>query len=204
MESEGRMRAGTRRWLTRSFDTLLGIAAVLTILAPHWPWYVATQTPWDGNPMAPEGTATGLPAHPTLWAVTGLAVVQLVLLLARHAGGGRLRLPGDRAWLVWVSVLICFLVVADADYMPPSWYFDINIAGESPRPLIWPRWDLWIPGATITLTWSYGAVVAVSAALTSLIAAFVSPGPPARRAGKNPHHRLSPAAGVSFKQSAAG
>jgi hypothetical protein len=197
------MRAGARTWLTRSFDTLLGIAAVLTILAPRWPWYVATQTPWDGNLMAPEGTAAGLPAHATLWAVTGLAVVQLMLLLARHAGGGRLRVPGDRAWLFWVSVLVCFLVVADADYMPPSWYFDLNRAGESTGWLIWPRWDLWIADATITLTWSYGAVVAVAAALTSLIAAFVSPGPPEKPVNESPGRHLSPASGDSLQATAA-
>ncbi|HEY0934936.1 MAG TPA: hypothetical protein VGD91_14470 [Trebonia sp.] len=70
------MRAGARKRLTRSFDALLAVAAGLTITAPHWPWYVATQTPPGGNPIAPEGTAAGLPAHPTLWAVTGLAVAR--------------------------------------------------------------------------------------------------------------------------------
>lgn len=39
------MRAGARKRLTRSFDAVLAVAAVLTIVAPHWPWYVATQTP---------------------------------------------------------------------------------------------------------------------------------------------------------------
>ena len=194
------MRAGTRTWPTRSFDTLLAIAAVLTIVAPHWPWYVATQTPPGGNPIAPEGSATGLPAHPTLWAVTGLAVVQLALLLARHARGGRLRVPGDRAWLVWVSVVLCFLVVVDADYLPPSWYFYLNIAGES-GPVIWPRWDWVMPAdAAITLTWSYGAGVASAAALTSLIAAVVSPGPREKPVDESPDRQLSPASGDSLER----
>jgi hypothetical protein len=197
------MRAGARKRLTRSFDALLAVAAVLTIMAPHWPWYVATQTPPGGNPIAPEGTATGLPAHPSLWVVTGLAVVQLVLLLARHARGGRLRVPGDRVWLVCGAVVVCFLVVVDADYLPHSWYFYLNIAGES-GPLIWPRWDWVMPdGAAITLTWSYGAAVAVAAALTSLIAAIVSPGPPATPADERPSRHLSPAAGDSLQATAA-
>jgi hypothetical protein len=192
------MRAGARKGLTRSFDALLAVAAVLTIVAPHWPWYVATQTPQGGNPIAPEGTATGLPAHPTLWAVTGLAVVQLVLLLARRARGGRLRVPGDRAWLAWVSVLVCFLVVVDADYLLPSWYFHLNISGES-GPLIWPRWGWVMPAdATITLTWSYGAAVAVAAALTSLIAAVLSPGPPEKPENESPGPHPSPASGDGF------
>ena len=193
------MRARTREWLTGSLDALLAVAAVLTIVAPHWPWYVATQTPPAGNPIAPEGTAPGLPAHPTLWAVAGLAVVQLALLLARHARGGRLRVPGDRAWLVWVSVVVCFLVVVDADYLPPSWYFYLNIVGES-GPVIWPRWDWVTPAdATITLTWSYGAGVAVAAALTSLIAAVVSPGPPEKPVNESPGRHLSPASEDSLQ-----
>ena len=196
------MRAGARKRLTRSFDALLAIAAVLTIMAPHWPWYVATQTPRSGNPIAPEGTATGLPAHPTLWVVTGLAVVQLVLLLARHARGGRLRVPGDRVWLVCGAVVVCFLVVVDADYLPHSWYFYLNIAGES-GPVIWPRWDWVMPAdATITLTWSYGAAVAVAAALTSLIAAVVSPGPPEKPVNESPGRYLSPASGDSLHATA--
>jgi hypothetical protein len=196
------MRAVARMRLTRSLDALLAVAAVLTIVAPHWPWYVATQTPPGGNLMAPEGTAAGLPAHPALWAVTGLAVVQLVLLLARHARGGRLRVPGDRAWLFWVSVLVCFLVAADADYLPDSWYSALNIAGES-GPLVWPRWYLWIPDAKITLTWSYGAAVAVAAALTSLAAAFVSPGPPGKPVNESPGQHLSPASGDGLRATAA-
>jgi hypothetical protein len=197
------MRAGARKRLARSSDALLAVAAVLTIVAPHWPWYVATQTPPGGNMIAPEGTAAGLPAHATLWAVTALAVVQLVLLLARHAGGGRLRVPGDRAWLFWASVLVCLLVVVDADSMPYSWYFYINIAGESASQLIWPRWYLWIPDATMTVTWSYGAAVAVTAALTSLIAAFVSPGPPKKPTNESPGRHVSPADGDSVQAAAA-
>ena len=197
------MKAGGRQRLTRSFDALLAVPGVLTIVAPHWPWYVATQTPPGGNPIAPEGTATGLSGHVSLWVVTGLAVVQLVLLLARHARGGRLRVPGDRVWLVWVSVVVCFLVVVDADYLPHSWYFYLNIAGES-GPLIWPRWDWVMPdGAAITLTWSYGAAVAVAAALTSLIAAIASPGPPATPADERLSRHLSPAAGDSLQATAA-
>lgn len=197
------MRAGARKRLTRSFDAILAIAAVLTIMAPHWPWYVATQTPPGGNPIAPEGTATGLSGHVSLWVVTGLAVVQLVLLLARHARGGRLRVPGDRVWLVCGAVVVCVLVVVDADYLPYSWYFYLDIAGES-GPLIWPRWDWVMPAdAAITLTWGYGAAVAVAAALTSLIAAIVSPGPPATPADERPSRHLSPAAGDSLQATVA-
>lgn len=178
------MRAGLRKWLTGFFDMIIAAAAVAVIVAPHWPWYVATQTPQGNDPVAPEGTATGLSGHVTLWAVTGLVSVQLVLLLARHVRGGRLRVPGDRVWLVCIAIVVCFLVVVDADFLPASWYFYLNIAGES-APYIWPRSHVFIADATITLTWSYGAVVAVAAAFTLLIASIASPGAPVIPTGES-------------------
>jgi hypothetical protein len=48
---------------------------------------------------------------------------------------------------------------------------------------------------TLRLTWTYGATTAVWAALTLLLASIALPGPPARPAGKNPDHHLSPAGG---------
>ncbi len=170
--------AGPGQWLTGVFDTISAAAAAAVIVAPRWPWYVATQTPPGGDLVAPEGTATGLSAHVTLWAVTGLAGVLLVLLLARHVSRGRLRVPGDRVWLVCSALVICFLVVADADFLPDSWYVHLNIAGES-APYIWPRSHVFIVDGSITLSWGYGAVVAVAAALTLLIASIASPGAPA-------------------------
>jgi len=188
---EGRMRAGPRKWLTAFFEMVIAAAAVAVIVAPHWPWYVATQTPSGGDLVAPEGTATGLSGHVTLWAVTGLAAVQLVLLLARHVRSGRLRVRGDQVWLVCIALVVCFLVVADADFLPASWYFHLNIAGES-APYIWPRSHVFIADASITLSWSYGAAVAVAAALTLLIASIAAPGAPAAPAGERPEPAVRP------------
>jgi hypothetical protein len=112
-------------------------------------------------------------AHVTLWAVTGLAAVLLVLLLARHVRSGRLRVPGDRLWLVCIALVVCFLVVVDADFLPASWYVSLNIAGESAA-YIWPRSHVFIADASIRLTWSYGAAIAVAAALTLLVASIAS------------------------------
>jgi hypothetical protein len=121
-----------------------------------------------------------------------------VILLARHARGGRLRVPSDRVWLVWIAAVVCFLVVVDADILPSSWYFYLNIAGES-APYIWPRSHVWVEGATVTVTWSYGAAVAVAAALILLFTSVVSPGPPAPLADESPDLHSSPAAGDSIQ-----
>jgi hypothetical protein len=176
-----RVTAGTRPRVPEVRDAVIAVAAVVVIAAPHLPWYVATQSPAEGNPVAPEGTATGLSGHETLWAVTVLAVVQLVLLLARHGAGGRLRVPGDQLWLAFSATAVCFFVVADADLLPGSWLAHLNIAGESPA-WIWPHTYLFVADATETVTWSYGAAAAVAAALILLLASIVSPKPPATSA----------------------
>jgi hypothetical protein len=192
------MGASTRTWLTRCFDTVIA-AAILVIVSPHWPWYVSTSTPpQEAGSVWQGGTATGLSGHVTLWAVTGFAVVQLVLLLARHVRGGRLRVPGDRVWLVCGAVVVCFLVVVDADFLPSSWYFYLNVAGES-APYIWPRSHVFAEGVTVTLTWSYGAAVAVAATLILLFASVVSPGPPATPADESPNRHSFPAVGDSIR-----
>jgi hypothetical protein len=208
------MRAGTRTWLTGCFDAITAAAAVAVIVAPHWPWYVATLTPPDpdGNVHAPSGTATGISAHVTLWAVTALAAAQLAILLARHIRGGRHRVPGgDKGLLVLAAVLACLLVLWDADFMPHSWANILSMDGPMVQSAImWPAVkDLTqvFPGTngpdTLRLTWTYGATTAVWAALTLLLASAASPGPPARAAGKNPGRHLSPAAGGSLRETAA-
>ena len=93
------MRAGTRERVTGACDTLIAIAAVLIIVAAHWPWANATITPPTPDVMQSPGQATGLYAHASLWAATGIAVVQLALLVARYflvdtAGTPRRHHPG--------------------------------------------------------------------------------------------------------------
>ena len=203
------MRAHARMWLTRCFDVITAAAAVAVIVAPHWPWFVATLTPADPDSIpflhAPSGTATGISAHPTLWAVTALAVAQLAILLARHLAGGRHRVPGgDKGLLVLAAVLACFLVVADADLLPFSWVRILNLDGPvAQSPIMWPAVkDLTqvFPGSNgpdvLRMTWAYGATTAVWGALTLVLAAIASPEAPRRPVGKNPDRHRSPAGGI--------
>lgn len=207
------MRAHARMWLTRCFDVIAAAAAVAVIVALHWPWYVATLTPpdCDGYVHAPCGTATGISAHPTLWAVTALAAAQLAILLARHLAGGRRRVPGgDKGLMVLAAVFACFLVVADADLLPFSWVKILNLDGPvAQSPIMWPgvkdltQVEVGNNGPDVLrMTWAYGATTAVWAALTLLLATIASPEAPRRPVGKNPDRRRSPAAG-SFQEAAA-
>jgi hypothetical protein len=177
-EGEAVMRAGPGTRLRVAFDTLIAVAAVLTIVAPRWPWFNATLLPlWpndgDGPPMAPQGVATGLYAHGSLRVAAGVAAVQLALLLARHYPGGRLQVPGDGILLAIGSSLVCLIVVADAVFLPGRWIDILSVNGGVPFP--WEGKPVTEGGDTLVMTWSYGASVAVAAALASLALTMASP-----------------------------
>ena len=171
------MRAGTRERLTGACDTLIAVAAVLVIVAVHWPWARATLTPPEPDVMQSPGQATGLCAHPSLWAVTAIAVLHLALLLARYYPGGRLRVPGDGVLLALGSGLACLVIAGDILAMPAPWAGIYAISDNAPFPW-WGKPEL-LDGTTLAMTISYGAPVVAAAALTSLISAVASPGPPA-------------------------
>lgn len=170
------MHAGTRAELRTVSDVLVAVTAVLTITAARWPWFQATLTPPDltGMVIAPSGAATGVYAHPSLWAAVGLAVAQIALLTARYYPGGRLRVPGDGGLLVLASGVVCLLVTADILIIPRPWFNILNKGGWSVLPPLWEGTPYPAGGSTLFMTWSYGATVAIVAAFASLAAAIVS------------------------------
>lgn len=170
------MHAGTPPGLRAASDTIVAIAAVLTITAARWPWFQATLTPADpdGLVMAPSGVATGVYAHPSLWAAVGLASVQIALPAARYYPGGRLRLPGNGVLLVLGSGLVCVLVTADTLIIPGPWAGILSRYGTWALPVPWEGTPYPLDGTTLYMTWSYGATVAIAAALASLAAAIAS------------------------------
>ena len=172
------MGAGARARLNGACNALIAIAAGLTIIAPHWPWFLATLVPDLGDEVnAPDGPATGLYAHPSLWVTTGLAVAQLALLLLHYYPGGRLQVPGDGGFLVLGSALTCLIVAADFLLIPGPWADILSDNGTWAVPFPWEGSPYLLDGCTLFMTWSYGGLVAGAAALTSLVAAIVSPAP---------------------------
>lgn len=198
------MGTGTRGRLTGPCDTLIAAAAVLIIVAVHRPWFQATLTPPDpaGLVMEPRGAATGLYAHGSLWIATGVAVVQLALLLARHYPGGRLRVRGDGVFLSLGSGLTCLVVAVDMIVVPGPWAETMSVSSDGPSDVPFPWWagtpDV-LGGTTMVMTLSYGAVLAAAAAFASLVAAIVSPGPPEKPVKWIPDRYLSPAAGDGLR-----
>jgi hypothetical protein len=162
------MRAGLWVWLRAACDTLVAVAAVLTIMASLLPWFEATVMPPNpaGLVMAPIGALTGVEAHASLWAAVGLAVAQIVLLLARYYAGGRLRVPRDGTLLTLGSGLTSLLVTADTLVIPGPWAGLLNAALGIPSP--WEGRPVYGDGYTLLMTWRYGATIAIVAALASL------------------------------------
>jgi hypothetical protein len=156
-----------------AWDFVVAVAAVLTIMASRWPWFQATLTPADmtGLVPAPSGAATGVYAHPSLWAAVGLAAAQIALVAARYYPRGRLRGPGDGVLLVVVSSMVCLLVTADVLLVPSPWAQIMTPVGV---PFPWEGVRYPVQDATLVMTWSYGATVAIAAAVASLAAASVS------------------------------
>jgi hypothetical protein len=155
---------------------VIAAAAVLTIVAGHWPWFQATLTPPDVPVIAPQGTATGLYAHPSLWVATGLAAAQLGLLLAHYSPRGRVRLGGDvgGSLLSLTSGAISVLAVADTLLLPRPWAPVLAVTSITGAPALdWEGIPDPLDGTTLFMTWRYGATVAVGAALVSLAAAIV-------------------------------
>jgi hypothetical protein len=167
------MRRGSRARLRVACDVVVAVAAVVTIMASFWPWYQATLTPdMTGLVPAPSGSATGVYAHPSLWAAVGLAAAQIALLAARYCPGGRLRVPRDDILLVVVSGLACFLVLGDMLLVPGPWA-DVMTPVGVPFPWEGVRYPV-ADATTLVMTWRYGAVVAVAAAVASLAVAVAS------------------------------
>jgi hypothetical protein len=89
--------------------------------------------------------------------------------------------------------------------VPGPWAETMSVSSDGPSDVPFPWWagtpDA-LDGTTMVITLSYGAVLAAAAALASLIAAIVSPGPPEKPVKGIPDWYLSPAAGDGLQETA--
>jgi len=176
------MRAGSWTRLRAACDVLIAVAAMLTVVAARWPWFKATLIPSGPNVdltgvMAPQGEATGYYAHSSLWVAVGVAVVLLALLLVRYYPGLRLQVPGDSILLAVGSFLVGLVVAWDAESLPGPWVDVLSATGGTlgvPDP--WRGVQVPGDGYTLVMTWSYGAPVAITAALALLALGIASIG----------------------------
>ncbi len=144
-----------RRWPAN--DLLIAAAGLVLAVSVFVPWFKATlrfkTSSAYGYLIDPPGTVSGITAHSWLWAVFALGLLHFVVLAARHAPARRaLRLPGYRQLLVVTSGLSCIAVLLAFAIRPDPWYGPVNLPDTF----------------YIVIDPSYGAIVAVGAALVSL------------------------------------
>ncbi len=151
-------------------DQIIGVAAVAAAISVFLPWYKAIvrvgNSALSGFLIQPRGTASGLTVHAYLWAIFGLALVQFALLMARNAPGRRPRtIPGYGVLLLVTSAISLALALAAFVLKPSTWYGG-NALGE---------------GIHIVVSQDYGAIVAIIAALASVVVAWTVLRDPAAR-----------------------
>jgi uncharacterized membrane protein len=154
----GTSRAPSRGW--NGSDLAIGGALIVLLIALFLPWFSTS-----------PGTTDGLSSHGDLWVVFVLALLALIVLVARDTIA---RLPGNlpspEQMLVGATGLALLLTI-------------LGVV-QKPSP---------VTGSFGSAGWSYGGWVALVAALIALVAAFretgaLQPGrrmtvPPLRRRG---------------------
>jgi hypothetical protein len=143
------------RWPTA--DKIVALAGPVLAVAVFLPWFKATirftTSETTGYLMDPPGTVTGYTAHGYLLLPLAVALVESAVIAARYFPSRRApRLPFHRYFLVVASAAVFLVVAAAAVLRPPAWYGTLQMPSVM----------------YITIDWTYGAMVAVAAALIAL------------------------------------
>jgi uncharacterized membrane protein len=143
-------------------DLAIGGALIVLLIALFLPWFSAQVSPGRGTTVS--GTGDGPTSHGYLWLVFVLAILALIVLVARDVIA---RLPGNlpspEQMLVGTTGLAFLLALLGVLQKPSP-------LTTSPVPVI--------SHLTVSVGWSYGGWVALVAALVAVIAAFREVRPP--------------------------
>jgi len=144
--------AAARGWT--GSDLATGGALVVLLIALFLPWFSGTVSAGSGTPVI-SGTGDGPASHGYLWAVFVLAIVALIVLVARDAIA---RVPGNlpssEQMLVGATGLALLLTILGVALKPFP-------AAATSSVLL-----------HFSVGWSYGGFVALVAALIAFVAAF--------------------------------
>ncbi len=150
--------ATVRRW-DRS-DTAIGLALVVLVISLFLPWFSGTTRL---NSVMASHYVDGPDAHSYLWAVFALALMGLIVLVARDAIA---RVPGNLPsggqLLVGTSGLALALALLAVATKPPGY------AQTIPH-----FFSQIVVHLSVSVSWSYGGFIAVAAAAAALITAFI-------------------------------
>lgn len=152
------------RWSTN--DIVIALAALLLAGSVFAPWFKAAirvngyngQTLY-GFLIEPEGTVNGIAVHRFLWVLVALALAQFALLVAHYVPGRfAFAPPGFRRLMIGLPALSVPVVLV-ACLMKPD---------------IWRRVGPFPPNFHLIVSWSYGAGLALAAAVVALVLAVLA------------------------------
>jgi hypothetical protein len=157
---DGRPR-GAATWFSPErwspYDLIVAAICVVVAVSVFIPWFKADvrirNSQIRGFLIHPPGTLAGLTAHPFLWAVFGLALLQFAVLALRYRPDRpRLTRPVYRQAVAVLAALTAAVVVAAFVLKPRPWYN----AGPVPPPF------------HLVIIWDYGAIAALGGTLIAL------------------------------------
>ena len=152
------------RWSTN--DILIAVAALVLAGSVFAPWFKATigVNGYNGQTLRgfliePKGTVTGIAVHRFLWVLVALALAQLAFLMAHYVPGRfAFAPPSFRRLLIGLSALSVPIVLVACVLRPDTW----KRVGPFP------------PNFHLTVDWSYGAGLALAAAVAALVLAVLA------------------------------
>jgi hypothetical protein len=145
-------------------DLVIGTAALVLLVALFMPWFSGTAQTVSNGATRVLGSADGPRAHGYVWFVFALAIIVLIVLVARD----RIRsvpgnLPSPDQMLV-VATSLALLLTILAAVIKPSPAFDlVSPTGAVPS---------FLPNFTFSVGFSYGGFIALAAAAVAFLAAF--------------------------------
>jgi hypothetical protein len=149
-------------------DLAIGTSLVVLLVALFLPWFSSTIR-LAGGAARSLGSGDGPRAHGYLWAVFALAIVALIVLVARDAiGRAPGNLPSAEQMLIGATGLALMLTILGVAISPSPDFSIVSPAGSIPQVL---------PSLSVSIGWSYGGFVAVLAAAVAFIASFGNAGP---------------------------
>lgn len=153
-------------------DLAVGGGLIVLLIALFLPWFSATLSPASGTATI-AGTGDGPTSHGYLWLVLVLAILALVVLVARDVIA---RLPGNlpspEQMLVGTTGLALVLAILGVVQKPTP----VVTSSGAVISQVFRHF-------TVSVGWSYGGWVALIAALIAFIAAFREAG--TRQSGRN-------------------
>lgn len=145
-------------------DLVIGTSTIVLLVALFMPWFSGTVQGVNGGTTRVVGSADGPRAHGYVWFVFALAIIVLIVLVARD----RIRsvpgnLPSPDQMLVVAAGLALLLTILAAVIKPSPTFEIVSPAGLLPATL---------PNFSFSVGFSYGGFIALAAAVIAFLAAF--------------------------------